>query len=108
MPNKTSGSNLLDSQIVFLKDFFDSVDFDKNQQHEKFSGGKELILFCSIFSSKTKESNLRNYTGGAELYIIHVCTPLTSFVYIFFYLCLSLTYCLVCVLQPCGYLLGNA
>ena len=26
---------------------------------------------------------------------------------IFFILCLSLLYCLVCVMQPCGYLLGK-
>ena len=36
---------------------------------------------------------------------VHVGMPLTSFVDLF--LCPSLTYCLVCVYQPCGHLLGK-
>ena len=42
-----SGSNLFDTQVVFLKEFIEKVDFEKNQQmtkkHEKFPGGKELM-----------------------------------------------------------------
>ena len=42
-----SGSNLFDTQTEFLKEFFEKVDFEKNQQTVKnmknFPGGKELI-----------------------------------------------------------------
>ena len=41
-----SGSNLFDTQMVFLKEFFEKVDFEKNQQmtkeHKNFPGGNEL------------------------------------------------------------------
>ena len=41
-------SNLFDTQMVFLKEFFEKVDFEKNQQTTKnmkiFPGGKELTF----------------------------------------------------------------
>ena len=44
-----SRSNMFDTLIVFLNEFFEKVDFEKNQQmtknlekHEKFPRGKEL------------------------------------------------------------------
>ena len=41
-----SGSNLFDTQMVFLKEFFEKVDFEKNQQtttkHEKFPRGQRF------------------------------------------------------------------
>ena len=41
-----SGSNLFDTQMVFLKEFFKKVDFEKNQQttkkHEKFPRGQKF------------------------------------------------------------------
>ena len=44
-----SGSNLFYTQMVFLKEFFEKIDFEKNQQmtkkHEKFPRGKELRMF---------------------------------------------------------------
>ena len=68
-------SSLPWSQIVFLKDFFfEKLILKKKKKSAacKFSGGrgwggKELILLVVFFSSKN-QSNLRNYTGGAELY----------------------------------------
>ena len=54
--------------MVFLKDFFEKVDFEINQHHGKFSGGEELILLAVFCLPKIKVSSLRNYTGGAELY----------------------------------------
>ena len=67
------------------KIFFEKVDFEKTQHHEKFSAGIELILFVVFFSQKIKVSSLRNYTDSAELYAhalfcVHVGTPLSSFV----------------------------
>ena len=53
--------------MVFLKDFFEKVDFEINQHHGKFSGGKELILLA-VFCLPNIVSSLRKYTGGAELY----------------------------------------
>ena len=47
-----SGSKLFDTQMVFLKELFEKVDFEKNQQtenHGKLPVGKELIfLDCGI------------------------------------------------------------
>ena len=54
--------------MVFLKYFFEKVDFEINRQHGKFSGGKELILLEVFCLPKIKVSSLRNFTGGAELY----------------------------------------
>ena len=34
-PTKWSGSNLFDTQMVFLKEFYEEVDFEKNQQTTK-------------------------------------------------------------------------
>ena len=46
--NKINGSNLFDTQMVFLKEFFEEVDFEKNQQrtkkHEKFAKGERFHL----------------------------------------------------------------
>ena len=105
-----SGSNPFDTQMVFLKDFFEKVDFEINQHHGKFSGGKELILLA-VFCLPNIVSSLRKYTGGAELYAhafmrTHVYAP-DFFCGSLFYLCLSLAYYLVCVLQPCVHLLGK-
>ena len=47
-----SGSNLFDTLIVFLKEFVEKVDFEKNQQttkkHENFPGGKDLIFLAAL------------------------------------------------------------
>ena len=63
-----SGSNLFDTQMVFLKEFFEKVDFEKNQQttkkHEKLpmmgrvktsamvATDKDFVLLCSYFKDK--------------------------------------------------------
>ena len=96
--------------MVFLKDFFEKVDFEINQHHGEFSGGKELILLAVFCLPKIKVSSLRIYTGGAELYAhafmrTHRYAP--DFCGSLFYLCLSLAYYLVCVLQPCVHLPGK-
>ena len=93
--------------MIFLKDFFEKVDFEINLQHEKFSGGGRVNTICSIFSYRSQSK----YTGGAELYVhaflrTHKFDP-DFFCGSFIYLCPSLTYCLVCVLQHCGHLLGK-
>ena len=51
-----SGSNLLDTQMVFLKEFFKKYDFEKkNQQTKKsmkiFPGGKELKAHAQLPSN---------------------------------------------------------
>ena len=48
------GSNLFDTQMVFIKDFFEKIHFDKNQQttkrHEKFPRGQIVnIEFTQMF-----------------------------------------------------------
>ena len=40
--------------MVFLKDFFEKVDFEKNQQHKKFLRGQKVNTIDSIFSSKNQ------------------------------------------------------
>ena len=99
--------------MVFLKDFLEKVDFEINQHHGKFSGGKELILLAVFCLPKIKVSiySLRNYTGGVELYAhafmrTHRYAP-DFFCGSLFYLCMSLAYYLVCVLQPCVHMLGK-
>ena len=61
------------TQMVFLKDFFEKVDFEINQHHEKFSGGKELILLAVFFLPKIKVSSLRNYTGTPSCTHMRFC-----------------------------------
>ena len=58
---------MFDTQMVFLIFFFEKVDFEKSQQHEKLSGDKELLILVIFFLPKVKVSSLRNYTGGTEL-----------------------------------------
>ena len=47
-----SGSKLIDTQLVFLKEFFEKVDFEKksadNKKHEKYPGGQEWTLILLI------------------------------------------------------------
>ena len=43
--------------MIFLKDFFEKVDFEINQHHGKFSGGKELILLAVFCLPKIKVSS---------------------------------------------------
>ena len=59
------GSNLFDTRIVFLKEFFEKVDFDKNQQTTKehlkyFQGGKELCNSAKIKYGNTYEFQALN------------------------------------------------
>ena len=58
--------------MVFLKDFFEIVDFEKISRQQKsiknFPGGNEFNTISSIILPKIKVSSLRNYTGGTELY----------------------------------------
>ena len=54
--------------MVFLKDFFEKVDFEKKSVDDKNPVGKKLILLVAFFLPKIKVSSLRNYTDGAELY----------------------------------------
>ena len=49
-PRAWYGSNLFDTQIVFLKEFFKKIDFKKNQQMKIFPGGKVLILYYWVIS----------------------------------------------------------
>ena len=48
-----SGSNLFDTLMVFLKESFIKIGFEKNQQRQKsgknFQGGKELTLLPSVY-----------------------------------------------------------
>ena len=55
MKGLSSGSKMFDTLIVFLKEFFKNVDFEKNQQmtkkHENYPESKELTLlhaFCRL------------------------------------------------------------
>ena len=59
--------------MVFKKDYFRNVDFEKNQ-HEQFLRGQRVYTISSIFLPKIKVSSLRNCTGGAELYAHAICT----------------------------------
>ena len=54
-PTVCSGYKMFETLIVFLKEFFEKVDFEKNQQttkkHENYSGGKELkaiFIYCNM------------------------------------------------------------
>ena len=54
-----SGSNMFDTQMVFLKDFFEKVDFEKNQQttkkHKKFPRGQRVKGFIHVCSNDTSQ-----------------------------------------------------
>ena len=43
-----SGSNLFDTQMVFMKEFFEKVDFEKNQQTTKKH--EKLITFTNVWT----------------------------------------------------------
>ena len=88
--------NFEDTQMVFLKDFFVKVDFEK------------IIRLVVFFLPKIKVSSLSPAPSSTHMpFCVHVGMSPTSFVDHFFYLCLSLTYCLVCVLHPYGQLLAS-
>ena len=62
-----SGFKLFDTLMVFLKEFFEKADFERNQQttkkHEKFSVGKELNDFpYSLPQVKIEKEALEGFT----------------------------------------------
>ena len=65
-----SGSNLLDTEMVFLKEFFEKFEFEKNQltaeKHEKFPSGQlNWIDTWDLGNYHKTDSNIINSSHGS-------------------------------------------
>ena len=65
----------------------------------------KLLLTKVLYSSYTMVCGL--LSPCPQVIVLLTVQSVISFVNIFCYLCLSLPYCHVCSLQPCGHLLGE-
>ena len=69
----SSGSKLFDTLMVFLKEFFEKIDFEKNQLMTKkrmksYPGGKELELEEYVYHLVFSQTRLLCYINEAGTY----------------------------------------